>query len=219
MAEIKYGQLESWDDGEVSLPNDFLRLIEGNNQVRVLTNPFQFVVHWVKDSSNVNRKIRCSIKGCPLCRKMEKPQYRWLIGVLDRKSGLPKILEISQQIYKGIKTYVSDPEWSEFYDHSWGKVIAFDFNIKRGPAKTNPLYEVVPSPKRRDLTDEEVSLVEAFFERVKIEKFTMPSTPEEVAEKMGAEMSAPVAQTRTASKEAGKPKVKDEDFDFGDNDK
>ena len=52
MAEIKYGQLNDWNDGEVSLQSDFMNLQEGSNVLKVLTNPYQFIVHWVKDQSN-----------------------------------------------------------------------------------------------------------------------------------------------------------------------
>ena len=84
MAEIKYGQLNDWNDGEVSLQSDFMNLQEGSNVLKVLTNPYQFIVHWVKDQSNASRKIRCAVIDCPLCKKGIKPQYRWYIGVLDR---------------------------------------------------------------------------------------------------------------------------------------
>jgi len=220
MAEVKYGQLDSWDDGDSSTPNDFMRLVEGDNQVRVLTSPYQFVVHWVQDSSGANRKIRCALKGCPLCKKLVKTQYRWFVGVLERKSGLPKILEISQQIYNGIKKYVNNPEWGEFFTHPWGKVMAYDVTVQRGPKGTNPLYTVLPSPRKRDLNDDELALATNFFDRVSIAKFCQPVTPEEVAEKMGGVDDAPAPSyavgTRTVSKAVDKPVVKDEDFDFGD---
>jgi len=221
MAEVKYGQLDSWDEGEVSTPNDFMRLLEGDNQVRILTTPYQFVVHWVQDSSGANRKIRCARKNCPLCKKLVKAQYRWFVGVLDRKSGLPKILEISQQIYNGIKKYVNNPEWAEFYDHAWGKTMAYDVTVQRGPKGTNPLYTVLPSPRKRDLNDEENALVVNFFERVDINKFCQPATPEEVAEKMGAIDDSPAPSyaigNKIVTKGGDKTVVKDEDFDFGDN--
>jgi hypothetical protein len=149
-----------------------------------------------------------------------KTQYRWFVGVLERKSGLPKILEISQQIYNGIKKYVNNPEWGEFFTHPWGKVMAYDVTVQRGPKGTNPLYTVLPSPRKRDLNDDELALATNFFDRVSIAKFCQPVTPEEVAEKMGGVDDVPAPSyavgTRTVSKAVDKPVVKDEDFDFGD---
>jgi len=220
MAEVKYGQLSSWDDGNVSVQKDFMNLAEGSNHVRVITNPYQFVVHWVKDSTGANRKIRCAVKNCPLCKKLVKNQYRWYIGVLDRKSGQPKILEISQQIYKGIKSYISNPEWNEFIEYDWGKVMAYDLDIQRGPKGTNPLYTVMGSPRRRPLSDDEVAVAKEFFARVDISKFTTPPKPEEVLEKMGGQVSESTFEARTENVVRGgnsaKPEIKDEDFDFGD---
>jgi hypothetical protein len=229
MAEVKYGQLASWDDGDVSGPNDFMNLVEGNNNVRVVTNPYQFVVHWTKDASGSNRKIRCAIDNCPLCRSGVKSQTRWYIGVIDRVSGQAKILEIGSQIYKGIKDYVSSDDWGEMVKHSWGEIMAYDINVKRGPKGTQPLYTVMGSPKMKDITAEEVTLVEAFLERVDISKFTQPSTPEEVAEKMGAspggngatpagQQYAVGTQTVTNTEAGVKPAIEDDTFDFGDED-
>lgn len=226
MAEVKYGQLDSWDDADTSTPNDFMRLVEGDNQVRVIAKPFQFYAHWVQDPSGANRKIRCADKarGCPLCKKAVKAQPRWFLAVLDRKSGLPKILEVSKQIYDGIKKYVNNREWNDgkFYQHSWSdKVMSYDVNIQRGPKGTNPLYTVMGVPKFRDLNDEEKAIAVNFFERVDINKFCQPPTSAEVAEKMGVVDDSPAPSyavgTKTVVKGSdGKVTVKDEDFDFGD---
>ena len=229
MAEVKYGQLASWDDGDVSGQNDFMNLAEGSNVVRVVTNPYQFVVHWTKDAAGSTRKIRCAINNCPLCRSGVKSQTRWYLGVIERAGGVVKILEIGSQIYKGIRDYVSSEDWNEMYKHSWGQVMGYDINIKRGPKGTTPLYSVLPSPKMKDLTDEEVTAVEAFLERVEISKFTQPSTPEEVAEKIGnaplsggatrAGQHYAVGSAVVTNTEAGvKPEVEEGTFDFGDDD-
>jgi hypothetical protein len=228
MPEVKYGQLASWDDGDVSGPNDFMNLVEGNNNVRVVTNPYQFIVHWTKDTSGSNRKIRCAIDNCPLCRSGVKSQTRWYVGVIERVNGQVKLLEIGSQIYKGIKDYIKSEEWGDMFKHSWGEIMAYDINIKRGPKGTQPLYTVMGSPKMKDISTEEASVVEGFLERVDISKFTQPSTPEEVAEKMGAsggngataagQQYAVGTQTVTNTEAGVKPAIGDDTFDFGDDD-
>ena len=150
---------------------------------------------------------------CPLCKKGLKTQYRWYIGVIDRTSGQAKILEISSQIYKGIKDHVSDPDW--------GPVRNYDINIKRGPKGAQPLYTVLGSPKKSSLSADEKELVTSFSERVDISKFTQPPTPDEVAEKLGAASDEPAkvaVGTRTVetSKAGVKPTIDDEEFNFGD---
>jgi hypothetical protein len=226
MAEVKYGELSSWDDGDVSGPSDFMNLVEGNNKVRIVTNPYQFVVHWVKDATGQNRKIRCAINNCPLCRQGVDAQTRWFIGVLDYKSGRPKILEIGSQIFRGIRGYVNDPDWNQTIKKSWGQILSYDINICRGQKGTNPLYQVKPSPQMKDITEEETCLVEGFMAKIDITKFTQPPTPEEVAEKMGvggASASTPAGQkyavgTKTVTNTGSgvKPVIGDDEFEFGD---
>ncbi len=212
MTEVTYGQLNSWDDGNVSGGNDFMRLEVGSNKVRIFTNPYQYIVHWTKDSSGANRKVKCAVENCPLCKKGVKAQYRWFLGVLDRKTGQPMILEISSQIYSGVKSHVSNPEW--------GDVRMYDIDITRGMPKTNPLYTIMASPNKGQITAEEQAVVKTFLERVDISKFTQPSTPEEVAEKMGDEPAQFTvgAQTVTNTSQGVKPEISASDFNFGDDD-
>ena len=226
MAEVKYGELASWDDADVSGPNDFMNLEQGDNKVRVVTNPYQFVVHWTKDSTGKPRKIHCAINNCPLCKQGVDSQTRWYIGVLDYKSGRPKILEISSQIFRGIRGYINNPDWNETIKKPWGQILAYDINITRGPKGSQPLYQVMPSPKMKDITDEETDLVEGFLKRVDITKFTQPPTAEEVEEKMGVISSSeatPAGQqyavgnkTVTNTPAGVKPTVGDDEFEFGD---
>jgi hypothetical protein len=222
MAELKYGELASWDDADVAGSNYFMDLVEGDNQVRVLTKPYQFVVHWTKDQSGKSRKIRCAINNCPLCRQGIDTQTRWYIGVLDRKSAGPKILEISTQIFKGIRDYIKNPEWDERYTKSWGEIMAYDINVQRGPKGAQPLYTVMPSPKMRDLTEKETAEVEDFLDKVDINRYTSPSTPEEVAEKLGMSLEdfPKPTSSRTQSVSGGKDAINsvsdDDNYDFGD---
>ena len=213
MPEVKYGELASWDDADISDGNDFMNLAEGDNKVRVFTNPYQFVVHWVKDVTGANRKVKCAINGCPLCKKGLKTQYRWYVGVIHRKTGQAKILEISSQIYKGIKDHISDPEW--------GDVKKYDINIKRGAKGSQPLYRVLGSPNKSKLTSDEQELVMNFLGRVNLSKLIQPSTPEEVSQKMGATSDEPPrvvvgTQTVEVSGAGVKPTIDDEEFSFGD---
>lgn len=171
----RYGQVD-WESADVG-SNNFLKLEQGPNKVRVFTNPYQLVVHWVTDSSGQNRKIKCAVENCPLCRKGVKSQNRWFVGVLDRKSGAPKVLEISSQIYIGIKNLVVDPDW--------GPVKNYDINIKRNPKNSNPLYTVNGVPNGKPLTEEENKTISDFLAKVDFDKYVKPSTPEEISKELG----------------------------------
>lgn len=213
MADTKFGQV-SWDESSASTGNDFMNLEPGENNVRIFTNPYQFIVHWVKDSSGVNRKVKCAIENCPLCKKGVKAQYRWYLGVIDRKTGQARILEISSQILIAIKNLISNKKW--------GDVKMYDLEIKRNPPKSNPLYAVSPDPDKRALNAEEKALAKSFLERVDVSKFTQPSTPEEIAEKLGTSLvtagDAPVQYAvgnKTVANEGGRQVVSESDFNFG----
>lgn len=215
MADKKYGQV-GWDEGNASTGNDFMNLEQGDNLVRIFTNPYQFVVHWVKDSSGAVKKVKCAVEDCPLCKKGIKAQYRWFLGVIDRKSNEAKVLEISSQIYIGIKNHHTEP--------TWGDVKMYDVNIKRGPKGAQPLYTVMGIPDKRPLNEAEQALVGDFKARVDISKYTQPSTPEEIAEKLGTSMAGASVQyavgKQTVTNEGGvvRPTVSEDDFNFADDD-
>jgi len=205
MAEVKYGKVE-WEEGDVSTPSDFMNLVEGDNDVRVFTKPFQFHVAWVKDSTGAPRKVKSSVHNCPLMKRGEKVQTRWYVGVLDRKSDIPKILEISTQVYVGIKNLVTNSKW--------GPIEKYDINIKRGPKGSQPLYTVFPYPST-DLTAEEKVMIERFNEKVDLGKFTQPPTPEEVAEKL-TQLGLSVPGGASSGQASVKTSATDEDFTFDD---
>jgi len=215
MSDVKYGQVD-WDDASISTGSDFLKLEQGDNVIRIFTKPYQFVVHWVKDGSGVNKKVKCADKNCPLCKKGIKGQYRWLVGAICRKTGEAKILEISQQVFLGIKNYISNPKW--------GDIKMYDLNVKRGAPKTQPLYTVMAEPDKGPLSSAEKDLARNFLERVDIAKFIKPATPEEIAEKLGpgfiaASAPAPYAVgNKTVVNEDGDVRATDDDFNFSDDD-
>ncbi len=184
MAQITIGEVD-WETAELpgernqERVSDFMQLEQGDNKGRVLSNPQQFAVHWVVDETGKKRKVNCATDGCPVCQRgqdTDRPQARWLIKFYSRKDQAVKLLEISSQVLKGVKTLVQDPEW--------GPVTEYDINVKRGTPGSQPLYTVIPG-RRAPLTTEEKQALATFNERVAIEKFITPPTPAVVAEKLG----------------------------------
>ena len=55
------GKLDSWGDADLG-GNDFMNLEEGSNPVRILGAPTQFYIHWTKDETVANRKVRCALE-------------------------------------------------------------------------------------------------------------------------------------------------------------
>lgn len=176
MPEYTYGEISDWTDVDVGGGSDFMRLVEGNNVVRVFTKPYQFYVCWIKDASGANRKVKSAVKNCPLIKRGEKVQKRWLMGAIDRKGGnKAKILEVSSQIMLGIKSLAADPDW--------GNPIGYDVNVNRGAPGKNPLYHVIAKPQK-PLTDEDKAEIEQFMKNTDLAVMTTPPSPEQVAEQL-----------------------------------
>jgi hypothetical protein len=201
------GKLDSWGDGDVG-GSDFMQLEEGSNPVRLVTSPYQFYIHWTKDATGANRKVRCSTRDCPLCQQGEQASARWYVMAINRKTEKPAVLEMGPQIFKQIVGLSKKPKW--------GDPKKYDLDIERQPKGSQPLYVVSPEP-HSELTDEEKAMLKAFSEHVDLKKMTTPPTPAEVREKIGLsdpEEDSPVSDdfedTASASTED------DDDFNFDD---
>jgi hypothetical protein len=104
----------------------FLRLDEGPNEVRLITQPFQYLVHKYKKEGDpgFGMKVQCSaIHGsCPLCATGDKAKPRWLLGVISRKTNTYKILDISFAVFSQIRKLAKNPKK--------GDPMKYDLNIE-----------------------------------------------------------------------------------------
>ena len=104
----------------------FLRLDEGSNEVRLITQPFQYLVHKYKKEGDpgFGMKVQCSaIHGsCPLCADGDKAKPRWLLGVISRKTNTYKILDISFAVFSQIRKLAKNPPK--------GDPMKYDLNIE-----------------------------------------------------------------------------------------
>jgi hypothetical protein len=125
----------------------FLRLDEGSNEMRIVTQPFQYLVHkYKKDPNNpkdFGQKVSCSaIHGsCPLCSAGDKAKPRWLLGVISRKTGTFKILDVSFAVFSQIRKLARNTA-------RWGDPTKYDIDIvvdKNGGA--TGYYSVQPISK------------------------------------------------------------------------
>jgi hypothetical protein len=125
----------------------FLRLGEGSNELRLVTAPFQYLVHkYKKDANNpkdFGQKVGCSqLHGsCPLCETGDKAKPRWFYGVIDRKTGTYKILDISFAVFSQIRKLARNTQ-------RWGDPTKYDIDIvvdKNGGA--TGYYSVQPISK------------------------------------------------------------------------
>lgn len=123
----------------------FLRLDEGSNEMRLITQPFQYLTHKYKKEGDpgFGQKVNCSaVHGsCPLCAAGDKAKPRWLLGVISRKTGTYKILDVSFAVFSQVRKYARNTA-------RWGDPTKYDIDIvvdKNGGA--TGYYAVQPIPK------------------------------------------------------------------------
>lgn len=143
----------SWNDNTYGNDNKkntnnkdlWLRLDEGSNEMRLITQPFQYLVHKYKKEGDpgFGQKVSCSqIHGsCPLCDLGDKAKPRWLLGVISRKTNTSKILDISFAVFSQIRKLATNTQ-------RWGDPTKYDIDIvvdKNGGA--TGYYSVQPISK------------------------------------------------------------------------
>jgi hypothetical protein len=211
---VKYG-LTSWDEVEIkqnsfqkSGPDQYMRLENGDNLVRCVTKPHQYLVHTYKEDGDpgFGEKIYCSQfhKSCPLCEEGNKPKRRWFVGVIDRKTQTYKILDMSVTVFKTIQEYSRDEDY--------GSPEKFDINIKVDKAAPAAGYYTVIAKPPKAMSANDLSIKEEINPEDLMKKCT-PPTPEKVVERLAAYRAKVEAKlegkaaSRPANKVASKPRV------------
>lgn len=185
----------------------FLRLDEGSNELRLITQPFQYLVHKYKkddDAAGFGQKVQCSaIHGsCPLCAMGDKAKPRWLLGVISRKTNSYKILDISFAVFSQIRKYAKNAQ-------RWGDPTKYDVDItvdKNGGA--TGYYSVQAIPKEPLSAADQVIKDGADLDDLK--RRVTPPTPEVVQkriDKINGVASDGTSATAASSKKGAKSTV------------
>lgn len=137
--------LDGFNSKKTNSKDLFLKLDEGSNEVRLITAPFQYLVHKYKkdETDKFGQKVSCSaVHGkCPLCDMGDKAKPRWLLGVISRKTGTYKILDVSYAVFSSIRKLARNTT-------RWGDPTKYDIDIvvdKNGGA--TGYYSVQPVSK------------------------------------------------------------------------
>ncbi len=180
----------------------FLRLEEGTNELRLVTQPFQYLVHKYKKEGDTGfgQKVSCSaIHGnCPLCEVGDKAKPRWLLGVISRKSGTYKILDVSFAVFSQIRKLARNTQ-------RWGDPTKYDIDIvvdKNGGA--TGYYSVQPVSKEPLSAADQLIKDNVDFDDLK--RRVTPFTPDAVQKRIDkingvVDGAAPVA-VKSAAKAA-----------------
>jgi len=147
----------SWSDTELSTntfkegksnKDAYLRLENGSNVVRIVTKPHEYLVHRIKfdekDPGFGERVMSSMFHGSdPCCEPPfnSKPKRRWLVGVIDRKTGSYKILDMSTSVFKGIQDLAKDDDWGDPSQYDC------DVKVNKAGGPSN-YYSVIPKSKK-----------------------------------------------------------------------
>lgn len=184
----------------------FLRLDEGSNEVRLITQPFQYLVHKYKKEGDkgYGQKVMCSaIHGsCPLCSAGDKAKPRWLLGVISRKTQSFKILDVSYSVFSQIRKLAKNTQ-------RWGDPSKYDIDIivdKNGGA--TGYYTVQPISKEPlSAADQQIKDSVDFDD---LKRRVTPLTPDLVQkriDKINGEGSTPVVVAPTPATATPAPKA------------
>jgi hypothetical protein len=183
----------------------FLRLEEGSNELRLVTAPFQYLVHkYKKDPTNpkdFGQKIMCSqIHGsCPLCDAGDKAKPRWFYGVISRKTGTYKILDISFAVFSQVRKLARNTQ-------RWGDPTKYDIDIvvdKNGGA--TGYYSVQPISKEPLSAADQTIKDNADLDDLK--RRCTPPTAEKVQERINKVNGLATGATAAAPAPAAKGKA------------
>lgn len=160
--------------------DEFIRLQNGSNVVRLITKPYQYIVHKWKEPNDkgYGDKVLCSMfnGSCPLCEKGDKPRQRWYIGLIDRKTQSYKLLDMSSAIFQAIQKLNRN--------ESWGDPGAYDVDIVVDKnAGANGYYTVMPMPKS-PLSDRDVE-AKTGVDHDALKKRCKPPQLDEVVRRLG----------------------------------
>lgn len=180
MANQTFGEV-NWDSGsggskkQNNSKDTFLKLVNGDNVIRVVTRPQQYILHKVKfgATDKYGQKINCSALhgSCPVCDlsanlmasdkeedkklgKEMKAKARWYLGVLSRVDGKVKTLDISWTVFDQIKKLATAKYW--------GDPKSYDINVLVDTNGGSTGYYSTQPLSKSPLTAEEQLLVDSF---------------------------------------------------------
>lgn len=200
----------------------WMRLDPGSNELRFITKPHLYLSHKYKADPNNTKdfgdKVYCSYdndKNCPLCAAGDRPKKRWLVGVIDRKDGTYKILDISVAIYQSIQVYNKKKQY--------GDPIRYDIDIAVNRQGGATGYYIVTPSIPEALSENDLKIVNGINPDNLVRKCSPPSSDQvlkrlnAIHEKKGLgpfePKVAPKASARPQAEEDHSPST-DEGGDF-----
>lgn len=130
------------EDSLGSGENAYMKLEKGKSQFRIISKPVTGWIDWIEDGDK-KKPMRTPLSdGEPEATDDDnKPKKFVTFAVIDKKDGLVKILELTQQsVIKAIRALANNPDW--------GAPFTYDLNIEKTGEGMKTKYSVQPSPKK-----------------------------------------------------------------------
>lgn len=153
--------------------NNYLRLEDGENAMRILTTPLMGWEGWVTEGE-VRRPMRVPFHKKEDCRTEDQIKHFWALGVYDYKTKAIKIWSFTQAtIIEAITSLANNSKWGDCRE--------YDITIVKSGEKMNTKYTVMPNPKEPLSAEITQKLVEKPFDLTKLFKNEDPFEVEEGA--------------------------------------
>jgi len=193
---MKYG-LVSYEDVEFAPQNKggnspegkdaWMRFDHGENEIRLLTDPYQYTMHRYKAEGDkgIGERVLCSAfhGSCPLCdlrdadsgKQLFPPKERWYAYVIDRRTGKECILDMAPSIFRQLKKLNKNPKVGD----PKGLEINIEVDKNGPPTDYYDVQNLGPAP----LSEDDVRIKKGLDLERLIKRCT-PPTPEQVLERM-----------------------------------
>jgi hypothetical protein len=133
---------------------DFYKLQEGNNELRIVSDPEIRPIHF---DETQNKSFDCvgKDKNCQYCLAGAKPTVRYIFYVIDRGDGLVKQAQFPWTIVKKYQALAKTK------DYGFESLPDYDLTINKSGQGLLTKYELIPARAVTQLTDEEKAAVAA----------------------------------------------------------
>lgn len=141
----------SWDevDSSVKSKNAYFQVQDGENKVRIVSEPAVVRTHW-KDKKPYN----CLGEKCALCGDSDEQVARvnvtFMFHVIDRSTGEFAVGEFKPSVAKQVREFQKTGEYA--YE---GDIAPYDITIKKSGKGLDTEYKVIPARSNSELTDAE----------------------------------------------------------------
>ena len=154
-----------WDDPNLISTGQYIKLKQGENRVRIVSEVEPYGKHYTKDK----RTYICLGKdmGCLECANGEKPRLQYLGWAIDRVDGKIKMLEVGYQIVSQIK------KLAESKEYGFEIMPNYDLTITKEGEMLETEYTLIPARQDTKLTEaeqEEIMSLESPAEIIKQKK-------------------------------------------------